>query len=182
MNQIQKILALGFVSAVFGLMPVQKLYAQTQQLYTSQQFRLGERLIRIAEPGELVDSVNVWGDVGSAGRYLVPKGTSLAKLISYSFGPRTLTGGDTQIDWSKMRVEINILEFDENGEQQFTEFNYRFEEPFPDGMNTFMLKNNQTVAVRVKRKPSFRDYVGLIASTLSAVATTIILLDRLRGK
>jgi hypothetical protein len=159
------------------------LNAQTRQLSTSQQFRLAERIIRIAEPGELVDSVNVWGDVGSSGRYLIPKSTDLTKLLSYSFGPNTLRDGQTQIDWSKMRVEINIQEYDrEKGGQNLTSFSYRFEEPFPDGMREFELKNNQTITVRVKRKPSFRDYLGVFASTVSAVASTIILLDRLGGR
>ncbi len=156
--------------------------AQTNQFYNSPQFRQAERVIRIAEAGELVDSVNVWGDVGSSGRYLVPKGTDLARLISYSFGPRTLSDSQTQIDWSKMRVEINIQEYDnEDGGITITKFKYRFEEPYPEGMKEFVLKNNQIVAVRVKRKATFRDYLGVFASTVSAVASTIILLDRLGG-
>ncbi|MEO9884433.1 MAG: hypothetical protein ABJR05_09995 [Balneola sp.] len=159
------------------------LNAQQRQLTSSQQFRLAERLIRIAEPGQLVDSVNVWGDVGSSGRYLIPKGTDLTKLLSYSFGPNTLRDGQTQIDWSKMRVEINIQEYDrENGGQSLTRFNYRFEDPFPEGMRDFKIENNQTITVRVKRKPSFRDYLGVFASTVSAVASTIILLERLGGR
>ncbi|WP_417372122.1 hypothetical protein [Gelidibacter japonicus] len=159
------------------------LKAQTKQLSTSQQFRIAERFIRIAEPGELADSVNVWGDVGSSGRYLIPKGTDLARLISYSFGPRTLSDSQTQIDWSKMRVEINVQEYDnEEGGVAITKFKYRFEDPYPEGMKDFVLKNNHIIAVRVKRKPSFRDYLGVFASTVSAVASTIILLDRLGGK
>lgn len=147
---------------------------QQQQLFLSQQFRMGDRLIRIAEQGQLADSVNVWGDVGSAGRYIVPKGTSLTKLISYSLGPRTLNDGQTQLDWSKMRVEVNIQEFDFlKGVQHIEKFQYRFEEAFPDGMSDFVLKNNQTVTVRVKRKPSFRDYVQVIAPAISAIATVI---------
>lgn len=183
MNRFFKTLLIGLAVTLFAVIQSDTVEAQTQQLTTSQQFRLGERIIRIAEPGELVDSVNVWGDVGSAGRYLVPKGTNLAKLISYSFGPRTLQGTETQIDWSKMRVEINIQDYDvEDGAKELTKFRYRFEEPFPEGMKEFMLKNNQTVAIRVKRKPAFRDYLSIVASTLSALATTIILLDRLSGK
>lgn len=167
------------VMLVFG----EHIFAQSRQTPTSQQFRLGERIIRISEPGQLADSVNVWGDVGSSGRYLIPKGTDLAELISYSFGPTTLRDGQTQIDWSKMRVEINIQEYDHiNGGQTVTSFKYRFEDPFPEGMREFKLKNNQTVTVRVKRKPSFRDYLGVFASTVSAVASTIILLDRLGGR
>ncbi|MFV1884721.1 MAG: hypothetical protein ACMZ7B_09555 [Balneola sp.] len=149
---------------------------------TSQQFRQAERVIRIAEPGQLADSINVWGDVGSAGRYLVPKGTTLPKLISYSFGPKTLRDGQTELDWSKMRVEINIQEYDtERGVQSIEKFRYRFEEPFPDGMSDFTLKNNQTVTVRVKRKASFRDYVQVIAPVISAIATTVLIFDRTRN-
>lgn len=154
--------------------------AQTRQTPVSQQFRLAERIIRIAEPGELADSVNVWGDVGSSGRYVIPRGTTLPLLLSYSFGPQTLRDGQTNLDWSKMRVEINIQEFDENNKvQKLKEFRYRFEEPFPEGMHNFVLENNQTVTVRVKRKPSFRDYVGVVAPVISAIATSIIIIDRL---
>ena len=169
-----------FILSVIVLSLSNDLKAQSQQLVTSQQFRLGERVIRISEPGELSDSVNVWGDVGSSGRYLIPKGTDLIRLLSYSFGPNTLRDGETQIDWSKMRVEINIQKYDqENGGYSLTRFNYRFEDPFPEGMREFKLENNQTITVRVKRKPSFRDYLGVFAST---VASTIILLDRLGGR
>ncbi|MEQ9311056.1 MAG: hypothetical protein RJQ05_00820 [Cytophagales bacterium] len=168
---------------IFTLSFSHELIAQSRQVPSSQQFRLADRIIRISEPGQLSDSVNVWGDVGSSGRYLIPKGTDLTKLLSYSFGPTTLRDGQTQIDWSKMRVEINIQEYDrDNGGQIVTNFKYRFEEPFPEGMQEFELKNNHTVTVRVKRKPSFRDYLGVFASTVSAVASTIILLDRLGGR
>ncbi|GAB5409673.1 MAG: hypothetical protein BalsKO_20380 [Balneolaceae bacterium] len=169
-----------FLILLLGLLFSLDVSSQEQRLNTSQQFRLGERIIRIAEPGELVDSVNVWGDVGSAGRYLVPVGTNLTKIISYSFGPRTLRDGQTEIDWSKMRVEINVQEYSlERGIQVIKKFRYRFEEPLPDGLNEFILKNNQTITVRVKRKPSFRDYLGIIAPVISSVATTIIIIDRL---
>lgn len=168
--------------ALFVIVDTEAL-AQNNQLNTSQQFRQASRIIRIAESGEIADSVNVWGDVGSSGRYLIPKGTDLTKLLSYSFGPNTLRDGQTQIDWSKMRVEINIQQYDsENGGQSLTRFSYRFEDPFPEGMREFKLENNQTITVRVKRKPSFRDYLGVFASTVSAVASTIILLDRLGGR
>tara|TARA_R110000868_G_scaffold383578_12_gene650769 strand:- start:19530 stop:20069 length:540 start_codon:yes stop_codon:yes gene_type:complete len=148
--------------------------AQNQQLFTSQQFRLGERIIRIAQPGQLADSVNVWGDVGSSGRYLIPKGTRLPELITYALGPNTLRDSQTNVDWSKMRVEINIHDYDlAENKPVFTKLEYKFEEPFPDGMKDFLIKNGQTISVRMKRKPSFRDYVGVIAPVISAIATTI---------
>lgn len=160
--------------------PFEKISAQTNQLYSSQQFRLGERIIRIAEPGQLVDSVSVWGDVGSAGRYLVPKGTTLPLLLTYSFGPQTL-GGETQLDWSKMRVEVNVNKKMNDGSVEFKQFRYRFEEAFPEGMYDYRLSNNETITVRVKRKPSFRDYVGVVAPVISAIATSIIIIDQLSG-
>lgn len=162
---------------------VQNVNAQTiRNTPQSQQFRLGERIIRIAEPGQLADSVNIWGDVGSPGRYLVPKGTTLPLLLTYSFGPQTLRGNEIDLDWSKMRVEINVQEYDTNNQLQTMErFKYRFEEPFPPGMNEFVVTNDQTVTVRVKRKPSFRDYLGVVAPVISAVATSIIIVDRLAG-
>lgn len=177
---LRKIFLQGAVLALILVSP--SLFAQTQQLFTSQQFRMGERIIRIAEVGELADSVNVWGDVGSAGRYIIPKGTTISQLLSYSFGPRTISETQTQVDWSKMRVEINVQEYDpENGVETINEFRYRFEEPMPAGMSEFKLQNNQTIAVRVKRKPGFRDYVNVIAPVLTSIATTIVIVDRLSG-
>ena len=168
--------------SIFLFIGFESIHAQGRQTPVSQQFRLGERIIRIAEPGQLADSVNVWGDVGSSGRDLVPKGTTLPLLLSYSFGPQTLRDGQTNLDWSKMRVEINIQEYDEeNNLQTMKEFKYRFEEPFPEGMYKFVVQNDQTVTVRVKRKASFRDYVGVIAPVISAIATSIIIVDRLAG-
>ncbi|MDZ7692700.1 MAG: hypothetical protein U5K69_16505 [Balneolaceae bacterium] len=67
---------------------------QGQQLYQSQQFRLGDRIIRVAEPGQISDTLNVWGDINSPGRYLVPRGTSLPQLISYAFGPQTIRSNE----------------------------------------------------------------------------------------
>ena len=171
------ILVSFLITILFGL--GQDLIAQNQQLYTSQQFRLGERIIRISEPGQLADSVNVWGDVGSSGRYLIPKGTKLSEVISYSFGPRTLSDGQTELDWSKMRIEINVQQYDQqNKVQSIKKFRIRFEEPFPVEMSLFELKNNQTITVRVKRKPSFRDYIQVIAPVISSIATSIIIIDR----
>ncbi len=165
---------IGLTSLFILLCLSSQTFSQNQQLLTSQQFRLGERIIRIAEPGQLVDSVNVWGDVGSAGRYLVPKGTRLTDIVSYSFGPRTFSETQTQIDWSEMRVEINVQSFDKaTGESKIDKFRYRFEEPYPEGMADFIVSNNQTVSVRVKRKAAFRDYLSIITPVISAIGTAV---------
>jgi len=153
---------------------------QGRQLNQSQQFRLGERIIRVAEPGQLADTLNVWGDVGSPGRYLIPRNTTLPELISYAFGPRTISDQQTQLDWSKMRIEVNISEYSVNtGMEEVTSFKYRLNEPLPDGMRTFDLENNQVVALQVKRRPSFVDYMRVIGPIVSTVATSILIIDRL---
>ncbi len=154
---------------------------QDQQLRVSQQFRLGERIIRVAEPGQLADTLNVWGDVNSPGRYLVPRNTSLPELISYSFGPQTIRDRESNLDWSKMRVEVNISEYSqETGQETVKNFRYKFDEPLPEGMRNFDLENNQVVTIQVKRKPAFIDYVRVIAPVISGVATSILIIERLR--
>lgn len=161
---------------------VSKLHAQDRgrQLNMSQQFRLGDRIIRVAEPGQLADTLNVWGDVNSPGRYLVPKGTTLPELISYAFGPQTIRDREANLDWSKMRVEVNISQYSQEGGQEILkQFTYKFSEPLPVGMREFNLQNNQVVAVQVKRRPAFIDYVRVIAPVISAIATTFLIFDRL---
>ncbi|MBO6792767.1 MAG: hypothetical protein JJ895_02560 [Balneolaceae bacterium] len=179
---MNKFLRASIAIFIFLLIQNSDVLAQ-DQLNRSLQFRLADRIVRIAEPGEFADSVNVWGDVGSSGRYLIPVGTTLSELISFSGGLRTIRDGQTNLDWSKMRIEIYIHEYDSsNNLDVIDEFKYRFEESFPAEMWGYTLNNNQTITVRVKRKPSFRDYLGVFASTISAVASTIILLDRLNNR
>lgn len=150
------------------------------QLQYSQQFRLGERVIRVAEPGQLADTLNVWGDVNSPGRYLVPRETTLPELISYTFGPHTLRSNEAELDWSKMRVEVNVSEYDaELGQETIKKFRYKFNKPLPEGMRTFDLKNDQVVSIQVKRRPSFVDYVKVVAPVLSSIATGFLIIERL---
>jgi len=140
---------------------------------------LSDRYIRVAEMGELVDSINVWGDVGSAGRYLVPEGTNLPDLISFSFGylgPRSL-----DIDWTKTQIEVKVSRYD--GNRRFVEvayFRYRYHDPEPIELWEFELQNNDVVTLQVRRRPSLADYVSVIAPVLSVLTTSILLIDRLR--
>lgn len=174
-------IAVGLV-LLFALVQTSAHAQNTQrQLYTSQQFRLADRIIRVAEPGQLADTLNVWGDVNSPGRYLVPRNTTLPELISYSFGPQTIRDRESNLDWSKMRVEVNISEYNQQkGVEEIKNFKYKFTEPLPEGMRGFDLENNQVVAIQVKRKPAFIDYVRVIAPVISGVATSILIIDRLR--
>jgi hypothetical protein len=152
-------------------------YAQIElgrQLEFSQQFRMADRIVRIAEPGQLADTINVWGDVNSPGRYLIPKGTALPEVISYSFGPTGIRDRETTLDWSRLRVEVNVSDYNaENGEETITNFTFRYNEPLPRGMRNFELKNNQVISVEVKRRPSFMDYFSVVATVVSRVAKSI---------
>ena len=155
-------------------------YGQNRSIPSSQQFRLGDRIVRIAEPGQLADTLNVWGDINSPGRYLVPKNTSLPKLLSYALGPTNFRDRQTALDWSKVRVEVNVSSYDPiEGYENINRFQFRYSEPIPAEMRTFNLKNDQIVSVEVKRKPAFIDYVRVIAPVVSTVATSILLIQRL---
>jgi hypothetical protein len=142
---------------------------------------LGDRYIRVAEMGELVDSINVWGDVGSSGRYLVPEGTNLPDLISFGFGYASITGREVNIDWAKTQVEVKVSRFDENRRiVEVAYFRYRYHDPEPVELWEFELQNNDIVTLQVRRRPSLTDYIGVIAPVLTVLTTSLILLERLR--
>jgi hypothetical protein len=141
---------------------------------------LSDRYIRVAELGELVDSVNVWGDVNSQGRYLVPEGTNLPDLISFSFGYTPL-GREASVDWAKTQVEIKVSRFNEDRKLvEVAYFRYRYHDPEPPEMWEFELQNNDIITLQVRRRASIADYVGVIAPVLSVITTTLILWERLR--
>jgi len=143
---------------------------------------LSDRYIRVAEMGELVDSINVWGDVNSAGRYLVPEGTNLPDLISFSFGYAQLGGREANIDWAKTQIEVKVSRFDANRRMvEVAYFRYRYHDPEPIELWEFELQNNDVVTLQVRRRPSLADYVGVIAPVLSVLTTSILLIDRLRN-
>src|SRR6056297_1641434 len=143
----------------------------------------GDRYIRVAEIGQLVDSVNVWGDVSSSGRYLVPEDTKLPELISFSFGFTEQRGQrDVSVGGEKKEYEVKVSRYDRN--EQIVEvayFRYRNYDPEPIEMFEFDLQNNDLVTINVSRVPAFTDYVSVIAPILGTLATSILLIERLRG-
>lgn len=160
--------------AVFGVLQPTILQAQIPE-------GMGDRYIRVAEIGELADSVNVWGDVGSAGRYIIPENTTLPELLSYSFGYTQLRGRESDIDWSKMQIEVKVSRY--NKEEKFVDvafFRYQYHDPEPVEMFEFDLKNNDLISVQVRRKPAFTDYVGVVAPVVGVIATSILLIENLR--
>jgi len=170
-NQMIRLTIYSLVFAVICTISTSQLHAQQ-----------ADRFVRIAELGELVDSINVWGDVNSAGRYLVPEGTKLPELISFSLGYNTLRGREAELDWSQVNLEIKVSRL--NAEQRLMEvayFRYQYHDPEPVEMFEFDLQNNDIVTLQVKRRPSFRDYVQVIGPAIGAFATSLLLIERLRG-
>lgn len=148
----------------------------------AQQPEVSDRYIRVAEIGELADSVNVWGDVTNSGRYIIPVGTNLPDLISFAFGYTELQTRGPDINWSKTRILVKISRYNEAERLvDIKLFKYKFEKPEPVGMYEFDLQNNDIVTVQVKRVPSFTDYVDVIAPVIGVVATSILLIENLRN-
>ena len=170
-----QILKFTVISAAFCVLLPSLLHAQLPE-------GMSDRYIRVAEMGELVDSINVWGDVGSAGRYLVPEGTNLPNLISFSFGYASITGREANIDWSRTQVEVKVSRFNSNNRiVEVAFFRYQYHDPEPVEMFEFDLQNNDIVTLQIRRRPSLTDYVSVIAPVISVVATSFLLIDRLRG-
>lgn len=166
----------GLLTFILCLITV-SVYAQIPEGFSN-------RYIRVAEIGQLVDSVNVWGDVNSSGRYLIPEDTNLPELISFSFGftEQRQAGRDASVGGEKQEIEVKVSRYDQG--QQMVEvayFRYRNYDPEPIEMFEFDLQNNDLVTVNVSRVPTFTDYVGVIAPILGTLATSILLIERLRG-
>lgn len=167
------------------IIPINQLKAQElRDMPETQLFRMGEGLVRIAEPGEIADTLNVWGDISMPGRYLVPTNMKLPEMISYARGPISIGRDETTIDWSQIRLEISVSRYENSegggGREEVASFEFRYNEPLPEGMRDFRLENNDIVGVRVRRRPNFRDYVTVIAPAVSAIATSLIIIDRIR--
>jgi len=150
--------------------------AQQNMLMQSQQMRQGETFIRVAEPGQLADTISVWGDVLTAGNYIVPRGTSLAKLLSFSRGPSRINTSETVLDWSQLRYQVHISreQKDASG-NSFYSFSFKNNGEIPQGVRTTIIANRDIVILEVRRKPAFIDYVRVIAPILTAVSTTILI-------
>ncbi len=142
---------------------------------------LGNRYIRIAEMGEITDTVSVWGDVGSSGRYIIPEETSLPELISFSLGYSPLRGRESDIKWSETLIEVKVSRYLEDRNMvDIALFSYNYDEPEPVGMFEFDLQDDDIVTLQVTREPSFGDYVSVIAPVVGVIATSILLIQNLQ--
>lgn len=153
----------------------------TTNLYGQIPEGMSQRYIRIAEMGELADSVNVWGDVTSSGRYIIPEDTNLPELVSFSLGYTPMRGLESDINWAKTVIQLKVSRYNQARDKvDVAMFKYRYDKPEPADMFDFNLKNNDIVTVQVRRRPSFGDYVKVVAPVVSIVATSILLIENLR--
>mgnify|MGYP001550266781 FL=1 len=153
-----------------------------QRVASSQMFRLAEGIIRIAEPGQLADSVNVWGDIRNPGRYLIPRGTTVPQMLSLARGPISIRDGETILDWSDIRIEITISSYNtrtKEHEKKFFSFNYKDE--FPLELREYRLRNEDIISLETKRKPVLVDYIRVISPALSLITTTLLIIDRIQN-
>jgi hypothetical protein len=151
------------------------LTAQNMQQQMSQQFRLGSAIIRVAEPGEIADTMAVWGDVRTPGVFLVPNGTTVAQLISYAGGPIVTATGDATIDWARYRIEINHLDVTDKVQK----FSFRYNETPSSTLFRKKLGNWDQLNIQIRRKPNFRDYLFVVAPVLSSIVTTLVIIERI---
>ncbi len=151
-----------------------------QQVPVYQQFRLIEGVVQISEPGEDSDLVHLWGDVNAPGRFMIPRGTTLLELISFSRGPASFRTGETTLEWSKLRIEINVSRRNiEMDTEEVINFRFRYTEQVPDELRNYILQQNDVITLEVKRRPAFVDYMRIIGPIASIAATVLLLVDKL---
>jgi hypothetical protein len=154
-----------------------------QQLWQTMQMRLGESYIRVAEPGEIADTVHIWGDVAIPGNYIVPRGSSVAEVISYARGPARTVSNAVQLDWSQLRMDIVISHYDEELKKDRKElFQYKYNDAVLPGMRSTIAQNRDIIVVEVKRKPIIVDWLGVIGPIISAISGVVslyVILSRL---
>ena len=155
-------------------------YAQIQDPLGNA-FRENQALVRIAEPGQLADTVNLWGDINAPGRYLIPRGTTVPELISYGKGFSSNRSGNTRMGWSRLRVLVTISQYNRSTDSDHTRlFQFKSTDPLPQGIRSYHLKNNEVVSLEVRRKPAFADYVGVVAPLVSIILTSVVIANQVK--
>lgn len=174
---MKKILAI--VMLLSGMLITETAKAQ-DKISVTQQYRLVEGIVQISEPGEESVLINLWGDVNAPGRFMVPTGTTLIELISFARGPASFRTGETTLDWSKLRVEVNVSRRNQELDiDEVVNFRFRYTQQLPDGMRDFVLQENDFITLEVKRRPAFVDYIRIVGPISTVVAAMILLVDKL---
>ncbi len=141
-------------------------------------------IVRLAPPGVLADTVNVWGAVSQRGRFMVPRGTTVSEILSYTGGPnmRTQRPGGTNVlsYFTTPQVDVYLNRVDNNGNDEYVErWTYRLSEPFPEGMRNYRLINGEYVTVHIRERPTTLQYVLFGVTTLGSLAGGYLVLERI---
>ncbi|NGP75651.1 hypothetical protein G3570_03345 [Balneolaceae bacterium YR4-1] len=169
----------AIVMFIAGMMIAETARAQ-DQIPLTLQYRLVEGIVQISKPGDESLLINLWGDVNAPGRFMVPTGTTLIELISFARGPASFRTGETTLDWSKLRVEVNVSR--RNQELNINEvvnFRFQYTQQLPPGILDFTLQENDFITLEVKRRPAFVDYMRIIGPIATVAATMILFIDKL---
>ena len=170
-----------FLLSLIGLF-LFPLFAETAiaQISQTQAFRLSEGYVRIAQAGQVADTLSVIGDLNAPGRYIVPRGTKIDELLAHARGPVGSRFSAENIDWNKIRVETTVSRYSpESRMAESTTFIFTYDQTYPEEMWEYSLQNGDVVKVEVKRKAAFLDWLRVFSTVVSATATTIIVVDRL---
>ena len=159
-------------------------FALTSSIYA--QLGLADRgnqqLISLVEPGQLADTVNVWGDVGRTGRYLVPRDITLVQLLSYAGGPGNLRQNTRRTEslFSKTMVRVSISKYDKQSNREVSKhFSFKYSDRVPEEFRTYDLSNEEVVSIQVERTPTFLDYLGVVGTIVGSLTTTYLFYDRI---
>jgi hypothetical protein len=133
-------------------------------------------LIQIAGPSQLADTLNLWGDVNRAGKYLVPRGTSLTDLLSYAHGP-TLSVGSHRRKVKKIIINVSRFNNASNTYQSKT-FDFKMGKSLPAALKNYNLQDGDVVTVKTKGRPRFRQFVTIVSSILSLGLTVYLAASR----
>ncbi len=140
--------------------------------YQSQSLRLGEAFFRVAEATQLADTVLIWGDIQLPGTYLVPRGVNLAQMVAFSRGPSNIRNNETDLDWSKLFMEITVTNKDSQISQSFK---VKVDGSIPAEMFETRMRNYDTIVIRVRRKATVLDYVRAYTPIVSGALSTFLL-------
>ncbi|MGM0588681.1 MAG: hypothetical protein ACQETE_09725 [Bacteroidota bacterium] len=163
---------------ISGLLVTESARAQQTPVVPSNQ--LVEGIVQISKPGEESILINLWGDINAPGRYMIPTGTTLIELISFARGPASFRTGETTLDWSKLRLEVNVSRYNQKlNTDEVVNFRFRYTQKLPLGMRNFTLQENDFVTLEVKRRPAVVDYMRIVGPVATVAATMILFIDKL---
>ena len=144
------------------------------------QTNVNQGIIRITTPGQLADTLNLWGDVGRSGRYLVPRGTTILELISYAGGVGGQGNRTQGSPWAKVNMRVTISRYDEQANREkLKHFSLKYSDPVPPEFRQYELDNEDVIALQVKQKPGFLDVLGVVGTILGTATTSYFFYDRI---